>query len=94
LSAKARTGLKSLGIRNIGPNSEQWLLEIGVASLQDLRRFGAAAAYAAILRQGSSRATLNLLYSLEAAVRDLDWRELPASVRREVAEEARSLLRA
>lgn len=65
----------ALGIRNIGPKSEDWLLEIGVGSLRDLRALGATAAFAAVKRN-QRRASLNLLYALEAALQGIDWREL------------------
>lgn len=72
----------SLGIRNIGPKSEQWLLDAGITSLADLRGRGALDTFHAV-RATHPRVSLNLLYALEAAVRDVDWRDL---TRRERAE--------
>jgi DNA transformation protein len=62
-------------IRNLGPVSQQWLREIGVHTINDLRRVGSVSAYA-MVRRNERRASLNLLWALEAALRDIDWREL------------------
>lgn len=69
------------------------MLDVGIASIGDLRRSGSAAVYATIVRQGVAPATLNLLYALEAAIRDTDWRELPDPVKRRVKGEAEELLK-
>ena len=66
-------------IRNIGPESMRWLEEIGVETLEELRRVGSVPVYA-MVRDQHPEATLNLLWSLEAALRDMDWRELSQDV--------------
>jgi DNA transformation protein len=62
-------------IRNLGPVSRQWLDDIGIHTIKDLRRVGSVSAYA-MVRRNERRASLNLLWALEAAIRDIDWREL------------------
>jgi len=73
----------SLGIRNIGPKSEQWLLDVGITSLRDLRRAGAVETFHAI-RAARGSVSLNLLYALEAGVRGIDWRDLSPRERAEL----------
>jgi len=73
----------SLGIRNIGPKSEEWLLSVGVASLHDLKCMGALEAFHAV-RQLRSGVSVNLLYALEAGVREMDWRDLSPRERAEL----------
>ncbi|MCO4764400.1 MAG: TfoX/Sxy family protein [Myxococcales bacterium] len=62
-------------MRNIGPKSRQWLWQVGIRTLADLREVGAPAAFA-MVKSMEPRATLNLLWGLEGAVRDCDWRAL------------------
>ena len=64
-------------MRNIGPASAAWLAAVGVATITDLRKIGAVAAYARVKRV-RPKASLNLLWALEGAVEDKDWREIGA----------------
>ena len=62
-------------IRNLGTVSRQWLESVGIRTIEDLRRIGSVAAYA-LVRQAEPRVSLNLLWALEASLRDCDWRDL------------------
>lgn len=64
---------QTLGLRNIGPETEQWLLEAGITSKEQLIKVGAKSAYEMILSAGHEP-NLNLYYSLIGAEEDLDWR--------------------
>jgi DNA transformation protein len=66
-------------MRNIGPVSEKWLAEIGIYTVANLRAVGAVPAYKMLKEMYPERVSLNLLWGLEAAVRDIDWRELTAA---------------
>jgi DNA transformation protein len=57
---------------NLGPSSEAALRTAGIASLEELRRLGAIAAYARAKRAGAP-VSLNLLWALEGALTDLPW---------------------
>ena len=70
-------------MKNIGKVSRRWLFEVGVVTLEDLRAVGAVAAYRMIKAQ-QPQATLNLLWSLEGAIRNVDWRELPPEIKRKL----------
>ncbi len=63
-------------IQNLGPRSRSWLAEVGIATLSDLRECGSIEAFLRI-RTKQPRVSLNLLWSLEAAIQGLDWRGLP-----------------
>ena len=67
-------------LRNLGPVSLGWLREIGICSVADLEGTGAVEAYCRVRARGHN-ASLNLLYALEGALMDVDWRELPAEVK-------------
>ncbi|WP_425396242.1 TfoX/Sxy family protein [Aeoliella sp.] len=62
-------------LRNLGPKSSAWLAAAGIESLADLRELGAVVAYARV-RQQQRGVSLNLLWALEGALRDCDWRDL------------------
>ena len=63
-------------MRNIGPVSRQWLAEIGIYTIDDLCEAGSVPTYKLLKEIYPERVSLNLLWGLEAAVRDMDWREL------------------
>lgn len=63
-------------IQNIGPVSQRWLDEIGVHNVEELRQICSLVAYKKIAQQ-QKNVSLNLLWSLEAAVQECDWRDLP-----------------
>jgi DNA transformation protein len=77
-------------VKNVGPVSRQWLHEIGVFDLNDLRRVGAVSAFR-MIKSIRPRCSLNLLWALEGAVRDENWVTLSESVKEKLkADLARS----
>jgi DNA transformation protein len=82
-------------LRNIGPKSAAWLRQVGLRSLQDdLAAIGAVDAFMKVRRAGF-KPSLNLLYSLEGALQDCHWQEVPEARRTELvlaAEAAIALL--
>lgn len=61
---------------NLGPVSKKWLSEIGIDTTDQLKQVGSIPAYKQIKEMYPDRVSLNLLWGLEAAVRDIDWRDL------------------
>ena len=79
-----------LKMRNIGPKSAAWLRQVGLRTPEDLAEAGPLEAFMRIKRAGF-KPSLNLLYSLEGALRDCHWQEVPDARRAELvaaAEEA------
>lgn len=62
-------------LRNLGTRSEQWLNEIGVFTRADLERIGSVETYR-ILKEKGYPVSLNLVWGIEGALADIDWREL------------------
>lgn len=62
-------------LRNLGRASVAMLRTAGIVSDTQLREKGAAAAFLAVKRAGASP-TLNLLWAIEGALADRDWREI------------------
>lgn len=61
--------------RNLGPRSREMLAKAGIVSEAQLRTLGAAAAYVAVKRAGG-KPSLNLLWALEGALTNRDWKEV------------------
>jgi len=74
-------------MRNLGPTSSQWLHNVGIFTEADLAHVGSVIAFR-IVKEAGYPATANLLYALEAALHDIDWRTLDSRqkerLRREV----------
>lgn len=65
-----------LTLRNLGKTSAQWLHASGIHTAEDLRRLGAVSAYRAVRSRGFSASRV-LLYAIEGALHDMNWKELP-----------------
>ena len=61
-------------LRNLGPVMSAWLSRAGIATLGDLRRADADAAYAAMLAQGLRPHFIGFV-ALAMALEDRDWRD-------------------
>lgn len=76
-------------MKNIGPRSRQWLAEIGIYTIRDLRNAGAIPTYKILKERYPRKVSLNLLWGLEAAIRDMDWRELTETDKEELKQQLR-----
>lgn len=65
---------------NLDPVTERWLAAIGVHSRRDLETLGAINAYR-LLKGHGYRVSLNLVYAIEAMLRDTRWDRLPTRVK-------------
>ena len=78
-------------LRNIGPKSAAWLRQVGLRTREDLEAAGPLDAYMRVRRAGF-RPSLNLLYALEGALRDIHWQEVPDERRKELVEAAEAAI--
>ena len=62
-------------LQNLGPTTEMWLNDIGIFTRADLERIGSVNIYR-ILKENGCPVSLNLVWAIEGALADLDWREL------------------
>jgi len=67
-------------LRNIGPVSAGRLAAVGIDTRGDLERVGALAAYLLVKERFPEQTSLNLLYSLEGALLDVPWHQLPEAL--------------
>jgi DNA transformation protein and related proteins len=77
-------------VKNIGPVSAGWLAAVGIRTLQDLERVGPLDAWRRVDDRFPGRASVTLLYALEAALLDIPWNDLPPEVKRRLAARARA----
>jgi DNA transformation protein and related proteins len=78
-------------LKNIGKVSAKWLNEIGVYTDTDLQKLGVLQAYLRI-KFREPKASLNLLYALWGALEDVNFNQIPESVRVKLKREVESLL--
>lgn len=62
-------------LRNLGETSAGWLREIGITTIDDLRRVGPVFAFRRV-RQLQGQVSFNLLWAMFAGLADRDWRSL------------------
>ncbi len=62
-------------LMNLGPTSADWLRDVSIQTRANLEDLGPAVAYQ-MVRSRQPSVSLNLLWSLAAALMDKDWREL------------------
>ena len=70
-------------LRNIGPKSAAQLRQVGIRTIEDLRAVGSLEAFVKLKRAGF-KPSLNLLYSLEGALLDCHWQQVPEERRSEL----------
>ncbi len=78
-------------LKNLGPKSEKMLAEIGVMNEAALRAIGALEAYRRLKFRFGREAPILVLYAMQAALDERDWRTLGAAARarlRAAAEDA------
>ena len=57
----------------LGPKSENWLIEVGIHTPEELREIGAIRAYIRLENECSTAPSLNFLYALAGAIEGRSW---------------------
>ena len=78
-------------LRNIGPKSAAWLRQVGLRTREEIAGAGAVEAFMRVKRAGF-KPTLNLLYSIEGALCDCHWQEVPEQRRSELVAAAEAAI--
>ena len=63
-------------LHSLGPVTAKRLAEVGILDAETLRQTGAVAAYKKLKFRFGRDVTLNALYGLDAAIRNVHWREI------------------
>ncbi|MCD9028438.1 TfoX/Sxy family protein [Luteimonas sp. BDR2-5] len=80
-----------LKLRNIGPKSAAWLRQVGLRTREDLAAAGPVDAFMRVKRAGF-KPSLNLLYSLEGALLDCHWQDVPDARRQQLVAAAEAAI--
>jgi DNA transformation protein len=64
------------------------LIEAGVPDVKTLRRLGPIGSYRRLRFHFGKRVSMNFIYAIECALRDLDWRKLEAGRKAELKAKA------
>ena len=70
-------------LRNVGPKSAAWLRDAGFADETALRKAGAVLAFS-VVRGRRREVSSNLLWAIEGALTETDWRLIPGGRREEL----------
>ena len=68
-------------LRNLVPASEKMLFQAGIETEAQLKEMGSVAAYCVVVRYAMSKPSLNLLWAIEGALTERDWKEIAHSER-------------
>jgi len=71
-------------LRGIGPVTIDRLSMVGIDSVDKLEELGALGAYLLLKDAFPKWASLNALWGLQAALMDIDWRELPEELKQQL----------
>ncbi|QNL48842.1 TfoX/Sxy family DNA transformation protein [Olivibacter sp. SDN3] len=77
------------GAKNIGKTIARKLNEIGVYTLTDLRKMTSVSAYRQICKRYPNETipVCYYLYSLQGAILNIDWRNLPENIKQTLKDE-------
>ncbi|WEE35539.1 TfoX/Sxy family DNA transformation protein [Lactiplantibacillus paraplantarum] len=78
------------GLQNIGPTLAKQLQQMAITTPTELEAAGSKAAFAAI-KKVNPHACIQLLYSLEGAIEDCAYPQLPAATREDLKQYFRAL---
>ncbi len=85
--------MNTADLRNIGPKSAAWLRQVGLRTREDLAAAGPLEAFMRVRRAGF-KPSLNLLYSLEGALQDCHWQDVPDARRQALVQAAEAAIAA
>ncbi len=71
-------------LKNIGGVSVRWLREVGVDSVERLAEEDVFELWVKIKKLHPKEVSMNLLWALEGAMLDLDWKDLPPKRKKEL----------
>ena len=72
-----------ISLRNIGRNIERRLKAVGISTAEELKKVGSKEAFIR-LKSHDPRVCVTYLYSLEGAVSDIDYNNLPEDVKQDL----------
>ena len=77
---------------SLGTTSAAALMEVGIADPESLRKHGSIEAFKLLRAQFGKRVTINWIYALDCAVRDIPWQLLEDTRKQELRAEAKTII--
>lgn len=77
-------------MHNLWPISIKWLAEVGIYTLEDLKKCNLIQTYT-ILKEQNPKVNLNLLWAMYGAVHNIDWKSIDAYTKYELKIQISSL---
>lgn len=68
-------------LRNLGAKTGKLLRDVGVTTIEDLRKIGPVEAYYRIKSLSPQNVSLNALWAMQAGLLDMHWQQLPAEIK-------------
>jgi DNA transformation protein len=75
-------------LKNLGPRSAEQLAAVGITTAEELDAAGSLEAYRRLKAAFPADITLVMLYSLEGALLDCHWNDLPPGVKERLQRDA------
>ncbi|MEO0561596.1 MAG: TfoX/Sxy family protein [Chloroflexota bacterium] len=76
-------------LKNIGPQTAEWLPAVGIHTPQDLAELGAVAAYTRLKTAFPQQINLTALWALQGALMDIPFNQLPEAVKDDLRRQLR-----
>ena len=74
-------------LRGLGPKTAERLSLVGIDSVRQLEQLGAVGAYRILSEAFPKWTSLNALWGIQAALMELDWRQLPEEIKQQLLNE-------
>jgi DNA transformation protein and related proteins len=71
-------------MKNLGPKSTEWLTSIGIFTIEDVEKIGVVETYKRVKAAYPEKVSLNMLYGLQAAVMNINWKDLPLDIKEDL----------
>lgn len=71
-------------LRNLGPKTGRLLRDVGIATIDDLRKIGPLEAYCRLKITASHQVSINALWAMQAGLLDMPWQHLPPEIKSEL----------
>ncbi len=74
-------------LKNLGPKSAERIVAVGIVEPDQLRQLGAAEVFHRVEANFPNNTSLNLLWALQGAIMELDWRAIPDEIKQSLIEQ-------
>jgi DNA transformation protein and related proteins len=80
-SLRQTIGMKISDMKGLGPKSSERLAAVGIETSEQLEELGAVGTYRLLQDAFPDWVSLNMLWGMQAALMEIDWRQLPEELK-------------